>query len=365
MGIFISLHEGENIMNLKEIDRLLVTNSVVRSNFDILNPINKLQEFAKFSADKTYNPQFKYNQFDQHSNLQELESLDIPTDSKLGALMENIRTNLLREGKALKYIGSPKFNDYKLFLPVPQKVVTRAYEILEMKEIEEDTEEKTVSALQLAAHMQKQLDRYHCSDWKIVFSEHAAARVSVSAGRKQVTIRADDEFSELDVTKLLVHEIGTHVLRAINGLEQEYSIFAIGLPGYLATEEGLAGYNERVNGVKRHSTLRYYALSALITHLCASKGFVEVFHLVRKYFDEDWMCFKAVARPKRGLGDTSLPGGYLKDHCYLEGLMIIEEFVKTGGDVKELYAGKIGIQHLHFVHDGTLKPAKIIPDFLK
>ncbi len=354
-------------MDFKEIDSILMKHSVVRYNFRILNPINREEEFARFLKDTTYNPQFIYHEYDAIQAIKELEQLVISNDTPLGKVFDDVRNSLLIEAKALAHIGTSTYNTVGLFSPVPQNVLEKAQEILEvpLEDDDDEGEEETISSQELGQIMLEQLAKYDCHEWKVAFNEHAAARASVSAAQKKVTIKSNEYFSPTAVKKLLVHEISTHVLRAKNGEAQEYGIFTIGIPGYLATEEGLAGYNERSQGIEKESTLRYYALSTLITHLCSQQSFVKVYHQVRKYFNEDWDCFRAVARPKRGLGDTSQPGGYLKDHCYLEGLMLIEEFVDQGGDIKELYAAKIGISHLSLVRDGILKPANILPEFLE
>lgn len=66
-------------------------------------------------------------------------------------------------------------------------------------------------------------------------------------------------------------------------------------------------------------------------------------------------------RAKRGLGDTSKPGGFIKDHVYLEGKVLLDDFVKDGGDLTPLYAGKIGLQHIDLVKKGIIKPPKYMP----
>ena len=64
---------------------------------------------------------------------------------------------------------------------------------------------------------------------------------------------------------------------------------------------------------------------------------------------------------KRGIHDTTNPGGFLKDHAYLWGRMLVEEYVVAGGDLEPLYVGKIGLEHLSDVHELGLRPARYIP----
>ncbi len=52
----------------------------------------------------------------------------------------------------------------------------------------------------------------------------------------------------------------------------------------------------------------------------ASKlGFVDLFNDLEKYIDNPRRRFKLTLRVKRGLTDTSEPGGLYKDQVYLEG----------------------------------------------
>lgn len=352
-------------MDFSHIDTVLIRNAIVRYRFGILNQINKKEEFKKFKKDLSYNPQFKYHHFDARPYIDELESLEIPTDTELGKMFEEMRQSLLIEARALHHIGTEKYDTTGLFTEVSQEVLDEAYKILaEPLEVEEK-EEKNISARKFAQIIRGHLDHYGLTEWIVELNPHAAARASVTAALKKVTLKARELFSALDVDKLLAHEIDTHVLRAVNGERQQYKIFSIGVPGYLATEEGLAGYNERTQGILKQSTRKYYAISAVITHLCSKQSFSEVYKEVRQYFDDDWFCFKAVARPKRGIGDSAKPGGYLKDHCYLEGMMLMEKYVEEGGDLKKLYVGKIGIKHLHLLEQGILEDPSILPDFIQ
>lgn len=360
--------ENENSMDImeemKEIDAALVKHSAVRFNYGVLNPINRKEEFEKFKEDKTYDPQLQYNDFDAAYHEEELKNLSIPKHHLLTPLFEEIRHHLLIEAKALQRIGTKKFDVRPIFQPITGKVLQEARNILLEPEVHKVKEEKTISAEELAKIMKQELQKYDCRGWTIRLSENAASRMSVSAGNKKITIAKKEKFSTQDVTKLIRHEIGTHVLRSENGEAQDLKVCAIGLPQYLATEEGLAVFNEQQSTTKNIHKLKYLARQALLTYYASNLGFAETFNLIRDQYSSDWLCFKSVIRAKRGLGDTSRPGGYLKDHLYLQGKLMIDEYVKKGRDISLLYAGKIGIEHVHLVEEGLFKPAKVLPDFL-
>jgi uncharacterized protein (TIGR02421 family) len=353
------------LKGIQEIDEALVHHSVVRFNYTILNPINREEEFEKFVQDTSYNPQFRYNSFDVQYHIDGLEQLKIPNDHPLSELFEEIREDLLIEAFALKNIGTSRFSIEGIFPRITRNVIDEAKKILREPRQPLPKKNKVLSASDLAKQLQATLDQYDCRGWSIIFDRHANSRVSVSAGKKQITIREQEMFAQIDADKLIKHEIETHVLRSVNGAKQRLKVCAIGLPRYLATEEGLAMYNEGiVQPIPQEKFLRV-ARQVLISYYASKLSFSQTFKLVREYYRNDRTCFAAVLRAKRGLADTSRPGGYSKDHCYLQGYLEIKEYVAHGGDLKSLYAGKIALQHSYLVQTGLLEAPKVLPDFLQ
>ena len=53
--------------------------------------------------------------------------------------------------------------------------------------------------------------------------------------------------------------------------------------------------------------------------MASKMSFVELFNDIERYVDSKMSRWKFVLRLKRGLVDTSEPGGLYKDQCYLEG----------------------------------------------
>ena len=79
----------------------------------------------------------------------------------------------------------------------------------------------------------------------------------------------------------------------------------------------------------------------------ASKlSFVELFNDLEKYIDSRLNRWRFVLRLKRGLIQTSEPGGLYKDQCYLEGAV---EFLQNRNslDIIGLFTGKISIEDLN------------------
>ncbi|MFW5865776.1 MAG: tyrosine/phenylalanine carboxypeptidase domain-containing protein [Nanoarchaeota archaeon] len=358
--------DADRMQLLHQVDRTLCRLSYVRYNYFWLTPLNIDEEFDKFeSSGGSYVPQFRYPSFSVRKEIGELESLDIPVDTPLGRLFDRIRNDFLVEARALDAIGTDWFDTTSLFSPPDDYVVSVAYDILSRFPSSQAVSDnpKRITPRKLGESLLSRIRSYGLSGWTVEYGNYLSS-VSVSSGTRTVRIKKGVMFSKKQLDKLLIHEVGTHILRMENGHRQRFRIFAHGLPGYLPTEEGLAGYNERRNGLGSAQIERAYALRALATHLSVSQGFVQVYDGIRPFVDDDYTAFLIVTRAKRGLGDTSRPGGYLKDHCYLQGKLLIEEFLARGGDVTRLYVGKIGVDDLWLVDEGVVHPPRYLPSFL-
>ena len=74
-------------------------------------------------------------------------------------------------------------------------------------------------------------------------------------------------------------------------------------------------------------------------------SFVEIFNKLEKYIQDPDRRWKYTMRVKRGLNDTSQPGGFFKDQCYLKGAYVILRN-RDKINFRELYCGKIAVEDL-------------------
>ncbi|MGM5479922.1 MAG: tyrosine/phenylalanine carboxypeptidase domain-containing protein [Nanobdellota archaeon] len=348
---------------LTEIDNKLCSLMYLRYNYGWLTPINISDEFRRFQFENNrYNPQFKYQDIQVDNEIKALEDMKDKPNNRFEQLFETIRENILFEARALKNLGSNTFNTTILFGKVDNTTVHKAQDILSTKAPEKKSKKKTITSQELGLELQKSLKKLGLKGWKISYNESLLTGSSISSGTKTIRIKKGAYFSKERVKKLIYHEIGTHVIRAENGFSQKYKIFGHGLPQYLPTEEGLAGYNERKQGIANQE--KQYALRALATKIASEDSFLEVFKTIRPFIQSEYKTFLLSARVKRGLGDTSQPGGYLKDHAYLKGKLLLDEFVRKKGSINDLYSGKIGVKDVWLVKQGYLTKPRIIPEFL-
>jgi len=325
-----------------------------------INPTNTDEEEIKFFKSNTYNPVFTYQDFDAKNAGARLKALE-PDNSEIGKVLESVRDFMLRLLRAMENRGAASFTDPGLYGMPSKKLVDAAYEILNTTHAL-PKEPLAYSAEQLKGLLQDTIDMYGFERWEFVLDPNARATFVDPCNRK-VIINPTKKFSEKRARRLQVHEVGTHVLRSMNGYNQEYKIFGTDmLPGALPTEEGLAVIHEMQAGVSDQNIERICAGRVIAVSMALESSFREVYDELVKYF-EPKQTFNITARAKRGLSDTSKPGGFIKDHAYFEGRMLIQRYLDNGGDLTPLYAAKIGLQHKYLVEIGALKPAKFLPRF--
>jgi uncharacterized protein (TIGR02421 family) len=225
--------------------------------------------------------------------------------------------------------------------------------------------DRTVSAREAADRLNAGLGRVGLDGWTVEVTDQMAAKMSVSPTANLVRVRSNCWFSPEDVGRLLVHELGTHVARSVNGAAQPVHLLAIGLPGYVATEEGFAVLNEERWFGRDPDTMRKYALRVLAVSASLEHGFADTFEVVVGHTTPD-DAFEIVQRVKRGMIDTSVAGAYTKDHVYLSWYIAVRDHIeRSPDDLELLLAGKFGLHHLpevrRLAEEGLLVPPSLRP----
>jgi hypothetical protein len=224
------------------------------------------------------------------------------------------------------------------------ELVQFAYEALAKLPLE--LEPLTISSEEMADWMRKALIKAGLTDWCVVVSNVMNARMSVRAVEKQVQVNAKGLFTTNELKRLLVHEIGTHVFRSVNGNLQSLKLLRFGLYSYMLTEEGLANYHEAYYGVQSSANQRLYALRVIAAYLSLNHSFYEVFCELIQHTNLD-EAFDIVTRAKRGFTDTSFPGCHVKDKVYFDGFRQVTAHLKRyPDDYSLLMCGKVALSML-------------------
>lgn len=331
-------------------------------SFYAINPTNEDEEKEKFFKDKDYNPHFRYEKYSEDiGELQDkLQSL-CPDNTIMGYLLKQSRNIDYSMLNMIKHRGMQKFTKYSILCygAPDADLVKKAKKIL--KDLKPIKEKKDLTTEDIKKRMKYAFLKYGFN-WKIT-EKKMTASAAVKAGEKELVIKKDEKFSERIIKRLIVHEIGTHIMRCENGCQQPYKLFERGLPNYLMTEEGLAVVNEERHNCLDNAVLRRYAARVIAVDMALRHSFKEVFREMAKHLDEE-QAWRTTVRAKRGLGDTSQQGGCTKDFAYLRGYFAVKKFIEEGGDVQKLYYGKIGIQHVEYMDKiPDLVEPRIIPTF--
>ena len=328
-----------------------------------VNPTNLREEERAFFESPNYEPKFSYRAFPRAEAFQtRLEGINIVERTVLGKLFRDVKEALQNTVRALKNRGTPRFSTIYLYGTPSRSLVHKARQILEHTRRQPPTQ-KNYTASQLKRIFEQELQKYGFIGWDVIL-KRTVSRVAVSPSKRRVVIKDNAQFSTTDVKSLLAHEIGVHVLRAMNGYRQHYQIFGTNaIPGYLATEEGLAAVHEQKAGCLTKNRLRRYAGRVIASATALKTGFRGVYNELLKYDFTPKEAFALTVRAKRGLKDTSAPGGLIKDHVYLEGKLKLDDFVYHGGKLAPLYAGKIGLEHIGLVQQGIIQPPAWLPRF--
>lgn len=337
---------------IEKMDELVAKYSETLDIIHNITPTNLNEENTKFISyfhqGVEYNPQYSYAKIsDINLVKREIQALTFS-----GGIIQDIYSDyqnyILKTLKLIESVGDAQhFTELSLQLfPHPQNsLLKEAMQILNSNPSVSLNEAK-YDASHLEKVFQQQLEKegFH---WTIILKKPLSSKVAVAPDEKKIYINKDVRFSENDIKRLLVHEIGTHVLRAENGSKQKYGIFKTGFPGSIETEEGLALYNEKKYGVLDKRILKIYAGRVLATSLCANNSFYSSFLELSKYFSED-EAVRMISRIKRGIADTSLAGGFFKDNLYLSGYLKMQNAV-TPATEKILYTGIIGLNDINRV----------------
>ena len=163
-----------------------------------------------------------------------------------------------------------------------------------------------------------------------------AANASTNHEARVIKFPEDAEYTRKRLGALIVHEFGTHTMRAVPYLNQDIKAFASELPGNETIDEGIAKCVEQALGGKyEDSGIDHYLNIGLATF--EGKNFREVYniqktlkHLTGK---SDKTVLNAVQRCFRGTGELVNN----KDLAYYNGANQVWQYIESHLDDPELF----------------------------
>ncbi len=323
------------------IKKAILLQSKLNLGTSMLTPTNLLEEREKFFASADYNPVFVYKkkklmvtEDDIELLLTDLNNLEIDQDLKDYFFNAIYKFKLVK--KTIEAIGTDNFASFssQLFNISQTEIDTHLNMIPELK-FNEPSKKELWSALTIKNHFEQIImERYGLDEVKILLDEFNPFTIRVS--NQKVIVGGKIKRYSHNVERLTVHEIESHVLRRQSLLQTKNVLHR--LSSYdqsILYSEGLAVYNEITTGKITESAMNIYInrmQSVNRIHL----SFREIYNYLINFL-EPKIAFIMTYRVKRGMRDTSQPGGFKKDAYYLMGYFRVKEFVDKGGDIKDLY----------------------------
>lgn len=285
-----------------------------------LIPLNLDDEREKFFSSNSYNPQFRYAK--------------PVTDSRLRAYGKPLNTTVEYARRMLEKCGPPDFS-------------------LTEPPVDQSTLEQELHNL---------LTRLGLPTLKVLYGKHYSARIMLSVDG--LHIRLPIRITQSSLHQVFDHEIQTHYLRSFNhSLQAWKKDFPTSRRKARITEEGLALINTYQ---KQPEPFRKQFIITAAEGIALHGSFREVFEYLKSWQIADDTAWRLTLKQKRGLSDTSQPGGFLKSHIYLEGARQVFKWVEHHPEkLQYLYAGKLATTDLdEIIKTDSLAQNMVLPIFL-
>lgn len=368
-------NKNKKQVSLEEITKKL---NKLRMPFGLVfTPTNLEEEKIKFLESDTYNPVFKYK-IVRNSNEQVLAELSqvqevVGVDPRISEFYLELIKEKSRSHKLMMAVGKNEaFTDiaiekYGRISPILFRNACRAirgivnnYKFLDEEKV---AAQEYLEYDDIKKAFEKVLEYLGLTDWKLEKSKKIAKNgVKMGIKRKRIYVDPGIKKRSLELRKTIVHEVGTHLLRSVNGDNTGYDVFSkANVPAYLDVEEGLAMYNEELMGVMTQKDLVKRAIFVWAISIGVNMSFRDLYNAVLAVLPRK-EAFDVCYRVKRGMGDTSQPGIYPKDIVYFRGFRRIRKKILENSSLYGyLYVGKISMKQVAWVQEGLLTKPKVLP----
>ncbi|PIK14796.1 tyrosine/phenylalanine carboxypeptidase domain-containing protein [Halobacteriovorax sp. JY17] len=365
----------ELVQGIKILDKISWPKEVERDFFD-----SRLRK-SKFKID------FKYPKYDFHDQRERLEKLKklVSSEDPLYQFTASTIESYCKSFDMIHSVGSKDFEDLSIevYGKPTHLLFGSKYSHLETAKIFikslEDYEHpymKDVQNLISAKDLRKKLQ----SESTKFFGEYSPSVTlsdtlvsKAAAGKSYVRLRKGEMFTGYDHDQLLVHEIMTHSLTAINGsLQEKLPLLSMGAARTTKTQEGLATFSEIITGSLDLSRLKRICLRVIALDMALNGAdFYELFNFFLSHNSgNEKDCYLSASRILRG-GYASGGICFTKDGVYLEGLIRVHSFFrwafKSGNLdlVHLLFCGRLDINDIFLLspslENGDISAPKFLP----
>jgi uncharacterized protein (TIGR02421 family) len=336
--------------------------------FDFINPVNsdeeKLRFLAAWETRHEYNPVFQYSTIPASVEKARLKVLELSFgQSALDHCYDGIRNELIAMCQLCHARGTDAFtkSSVRIYGEPSHALVQEALAILRTKIARRDHDPLEMGVKGVVERFRYRLREERIDGWDVMEDPKAVGLALVDSSDHKIRLQPGVLLSQKMVDRLLHHEVGVHVYRCVNGERQPLKVFGIGFDGYLQTEEGLALHLEDKLGLTTSDIRRRYAARVLASAWASTRSFFDIFRALVEFFPEE-EAFTLTQRSKRGVTDTSNPGGFIQDHIYLQGKKDVEWL--SSSDLRLLYTGRIAVHHLPLIREMVNQKKILAPVFV-
>ncbi len=322
--------------------------------FHYINPANHAEEretfLERWEYRKAYHPKYEYNLLPStiprwRKRMENIDLGDTPLEKTYRATADELMTLLdLAEAR-----GTPEITSESLlvYTPPTPEVLEEAWVTLRKGAAREEGARDT-GVKGVIERLRERLRGHRVDGWDVIEDPTCVSLAEVDSAHHKIRIQSGILVSDRAIDRLAHHLVDVHVFRTINGERQPLKAFAVGLHHHFATEEGLAVKMEELLGLLTPSLRRKYAARAIVAAMATEKSFFDIVSELVKFFDVE-EAFTLAERSKRGLADTSQPGGFIQDHVFLQGKKKVDPL--SNDDLRMLFVGKISVEQLPLIQE--------------
>jgi hypothetical protein len=372
MGVLNKARKG---ITLQEVTSLL--NDLRLPIAMVFTPVNLKSEKKKFFDSDTYNPDFQYkivknNNDDILKKLSYVEEI-IDVDPRISDFYVQLISSKKEANELMHAVGDNElvtdisYNRYGKSSAILFRNACRVlrgrmsgYDVKKSKGLDKG---KILGYKEIEKVFRVVFDELGLEDWAVAESKNISKNsIKVGIKSKKVFVDPNIERTQFKLRKTIIHEVGTHVLRATNGRKAGFDALSkANLPSYLDVEEGLATWNEQNLGLLTDKWLAKKAALTYALYIGEDMSFRQLYNALLGVLPK-YGAFSTTYRVKKGLKDTSYRGLYTKDIVYFRGFRrVMRKLEKDPSLYELLYAGKIDFKQTEWVREGLIPKPDQVP----
>ena len=311
-----------------------------------------------------------------------LDGLDVPDDTPFEDKPKRTIESLMKRLDAIDAIG--KDNDlftercldyYGIKEPTEEEIECAESELRDrLNENERPKSGAMVDSRGVITRIRKNLSVYPklLDIWDVVEEEASKGGSEVCVNKSQMAVIVRDDYNRCEerANVTAVHEVLGHIYRWSSGLGQEplSNTYFCGAGRKWMTEEGVANWvsDQLCDRSREPPFYPAYFIAGAERLKGAKKSEIE--EKMLEYGMEKEDAEKVARRVSRGLKDPEKEGCCPKDIIYFRGKRAIQEYLDSGGSLRNLYVGAVALEEMEqverFLREGILRPAKYVPDIV-